>query len=489
MTDSTSFWSGIQSAQGRRNALLALIALAGLAAPFLVPYSLFILALSGISALLLVVYAIWCVFNGCAEPILLGWVLLFPLGYYFLSYPAEHSVVTLDRVVVALLSIAIAFTPTKKLTPAPLALRHAALAWGAFLVAVAVSMIGSRVTLYKVRLVIDALVLPALLGWYVVRSFPVRSYLRVLHLLVAVMATYSAGIGVAEMLLKRDLMPIGGVEQLMFTGALVRPHGPVTTPHSFALIGMFTFCFLLFLYRAGRDEMPLWQHILHRVGVFSALACGSMPLFRGVLVALVMVALLDLRRQRLFPRRLAVISLLTLALVLVPALKFLDPVSYEERASPVNLFLRIAQSQQTLVVFLSHPLTGIGFASYDDAAAALPADLGSFGGIGAADSPHNVIGSVVTETGVLGLIPFVASQIFLVIAFLRLRRLKPCGAIVWPFFLSIFIIYWVMGMDSTTFQYSDLNLSFIFAVACLYKYGLTESPTAQALALRERGAA
>ena len=202
-----------------------------------------------------------------------------------------------------------------------------------------------------------------------------------------------------------------------------------------------------------------------------------------------MVALLDLRRQRLFPRRLAVISLLTLALVLVPALKFLDPVSYEERASPVNLFLRIAQSQQTLVVFLSHPLTGIGFASYDDAAAALPADLGSFGGIGAADSPHNVIGSVLTETGVLGLIPFVASQIFLVIAFLRLRRLKPCGAIVWPFFLSIFIIYWVMGMDSTTFQYSDLNLSFIFAVACLYKYGLTESPTAQALALRERGAA
>jgi hypothetical protein len=416
--------------------------------------------------------------------------LLFPLGYYFLSYPTEHSVVTLDRVVVGLLSIAIAFTPAKKLTLAPLPLRHAALAWGAYLVVVAVSMIGSRVTLYKVRLVIDALALPALLGWYVVRSFPVRRYLRVLHLLAALMATYSAGIGVAEMLLKRDLMPIGGVDQLLFTGALVRPHGPVSTPHSFALIGMFTFCFLLFLYRAAGGEMPLWQHVLHRVGVFSALACGFMPLFRGVLVALVIVALLDLRRQRLFRRRLAVISLLALAFVLVPALKFFDPLSYEERVSPVNLFLRIAQSQQTLVVFLSHPLTGIGFASYGDAAATLPADLGSFGGIGAADSPHNILGTVLTESGVLGLIPFVASQIFLVIAFLRLRRLTPRGgAIVWPFFLSIFIIYWVMGMDSTTFQYSDLNLSFIFTVACLYKYGLTESPTPQALALGETGAA
>jgi O-antigen ligase len=253
---------------------------------------------------------------------------------------------------------------------------------------------------------------------------------------------------------------------------------------------MFSFCFLLFLYRAGGGEIPQWQHILHRVGVFSALACGLMPLLRGLMVALAVVALVDLGYQRLFRRRLAVISVLALALVVVPVIKIFDPASYEERVSLVNLFLRVAQQQQTLAVFFSHPLTGVGFASYADAAASLPADLGSFEGIGAADTPHNVLGSVLTETGVLGLIPFVASQIFLVMAFLRLRRLKPPrGAIVWPFFLSIFIIYWVMGMDSTTFQYSDLNLSFIFTVACLYKYGITESPTAQALALRETGAA
>jgi O-antigen ligase len=208
------------------------------------------------------------------------------------------------------------------------------------------------------------------------------------------------------------------------------------------------------------------------------------------MVALVVVALVDLRHQRLFRRRLAVISLLALALVLVPALKFFDPGSYEERVSPVNLFLRIAQQQQTLVVFFSHPLTGVGFASFGDATAGLPVDLGSFEGIGAADSPHNVLGSVLAETGMLGLIPFVASQVFLVIAFLRLRRVIPRGgAMVWQFFLSIFIIYWVMGMDSTTFQSSDLNLSFIFTVACLYKYGLDESPTAQALARQGTSAA
>ena len=114
----------------------------------------------------------------------------------------------------------------------------------------------------------------------------------------------------------------------------------------------------------------------------------------------------------------------------------------------------------------------------------------SFHQVGPLDSPHQILGTVLAETGVLGFIPFVASQVFLVIAFWRLKKLKPRGgAMVWPFFLSILIIYYGMGMEETIHQYSDSNLSFIFAVACLYKYGRTEPPTAQPLAPGETGAA
>src|SRR5437879_1011675 len=39
-------------------------------------------------------------FRGRVDGLLLWWAAVFPLGYYFASFPREQSVVTLDRVVV-----------------------------------------------------------------------------------------------------------------------------------------------------------------------------------------------------------------------------------------------------------------------------------------------------------------------------------------------------------------------------------------------------
>ncbi len=461
-------------------ALLIVAAVAGLVhSPLLIAA-----ALLGVPILLLIVYVLWSVFHGDGNPILLGWVFLFPFGYYFLSYPREHPIVTLDRVVVFLLLVTIGFAPRRRVTVIPSSIRRAALTWASYLLIAAVSMIASAnpVTPYKARIFLEALIMPALLGWFVIRNFSVGSHLRLLHILLSVAITFSAGIGAAEMLFGRDLLPLGVGHEFPVAGTaqsfLVRPHGSVTAPHSFALIGMFSFCFILFIYRAAGDRIPRWQRILNGMAVFSALACALMPLIRGVIVALVVVALLDLRYRSLFRRRLTAINALGLIFAVLVALEVFLPAVYDERASLVNVFGRVAQHQQTLVVFLSHPIIGVGFAGFSEEAARLTIDPeGSFRGVEPVGSPHNNLGSVLAETGLLGCIPFVASQVFLVAAFLRPKRLNRRGAeMVWPFFLSIFVTYWVMGMDISAYQSSDLNLSFIFTVACLYKYALTSAP-------------
>jgi len=248
MSQFTPSLSPTQSLHGGK-LLLTLAILAILAAPFLVPSSLFILALLGVPALVAVVYVLWRVFVGSAELVFLVWVLIFPLGYYFLSYPSEHSIVTLDRVVVALLAMAIVFTPPLKVTPAPLPLRKTAVAWLAYVVAVVVSMIGAPVMLFKVKLVIDALLLPAFLGWWVIRSFEVRRNLRALHTLTSLMIIYTAGIGIAEVVLGEDLLklPGGGLYLIGAAGHLwVRPNGPFGADLTLGLVGLIALVFLVF---------------------------------------------------------------------------------------------------------------------------------------------------------------------------------------------------------------------------------------------------
>src|SRR5689334_15589091 len=55
------------------------------------------------SALCVILHVLWCVLRGIAEPIILGWAAMFPLGYYFLSFPREKSVITLDRILLLVL--------------------------------------------------------------------------------------------------------------------------------------------------------------------------------------------------------------------------------------------------------------------------------------------------------------------------------------------------------------------------------------------------
>src|SRR5260370_26821213 len=79
--------------------------------------------------------------RGRLDGILLWWTGAFPLGYYFLSFPREHSIVTLDRVVVLVAFMGLFLVKPSALTAVPTALRQAGLAGLAFAAVAGVSLL------------------------------------------------------------------------------------------------------------------------------------------------------------------------------------------------------------------------------------------------------------------------------------------------------------------------------------------------------------
>ena len=101
--------------------------------------------------------------------------------------------------------------------------------------------------------------------------------------------------------------------------------------------------------------------------------------------------------------------------------------------------------------------------------------LAFYGGIRSVDSPHNNLGGILAETGILGFIPYVTAQVALFLAFWRLRKQPERRTqLAWTYFLYIFLGYWINGMSLGSGYSSDLNLWFIFSIALLYKFSVSE---------------
>src|SRR6266404_3335267 len=68
-------------------------------------------------------------FRGKIDGILLWWAAALPLGPYFLSFPREQSIVTLDRVAILFAFAGLYFGKHSTIVKMPRTLRHAGLAW------------------------------------------------------------------------------------------------------------------------------------------------------------------------------------------------------------------------------------------------------------------------------------------------------------------------------------------------------------------------
>jgi O-antigen ligase len=425
-----------------------------------------------------VVYLVASTLHGRVDGVLLIWLLLSPLGYYFLSFPSERPIFTFDRFVILVLTVAALFVSQSGATSVPAELKRAGLAWALFILFAFTSLIGvwADVGLGGTRVIIDAFIFPALLALFVIRVFDAQRNVRTIHTLVGLTAMYCAAIGLYELLTNTDVLAIPddtfySAEQ---TGTFARVNGPFVANHCLGAIGAILLFLLLFLRAVMPEPVSSGRIWFHRLAICGAITMALLPQFRSLWIGLAFVILLELYRNRKIKARLYIgimILLITLAMVALPALL---PTFFETRVVDLsNAYGRIAQQQQTWELFASHPLNGVGFWNFIEASQRVSNTV--FLNVESLNSAHNSLGSILAETGIAGCLPFIAANVLWFVAFVRLRNSGlPVAGLAYRFFLYICICYWAMGLTLTSAYEHDLNLWYMFACAIMYKLALTE---------------
>ena len=416
-------------------------------------------------------------FRGRIDRTLLCWAALYPLGYFAL-FPRERSIVTLERVVIFVAFLGLFFVKSGTLIATPRALRRTGFACLAFIVVAALTLARPTDSPNAARTLLEGFMLPLLFGWLVVAWFDVRGWLAELHTVVCVSSIICAAIAAAEIVTGEDLLPVGNSE-MFYAGGIPRPNGPFPSNDVLALVGGFSFFLLLFLRAALGPKLSAGRRMVHSIGITAALGMALMPMFRSVAITLLIVLLIDTFWEKETTRRAKRVALVfaCVGLILVGSL-ILPKSVIEDRSSTENLFGRVAQFEQSLQVFLEHPLLGVGFSNFNKFVVGEPRYVASYEGVFSLDTQHDNLLQVLTETGVLGLVPYVMMHALLVGAMWQLRWLSSSGYLAWKYFVYLFLMYWVTGLTESSGQ-GFSNIWYAFAVTVLYKYALTAPDSMQ----------
>ncbi len=412
------------------------------------------------------------VFRGRFDGIMLLWAVAFPFGYTVLLFPREHSIVTLDRVVILVGLMGIILVKPNSLIEVPKPLRRAALIWLVFIVVAGVTLGRSVNVLNAARILLDGFLSPLLLAWCVLARFDVRRRLPTLHTAVCISSVLCAGIAAAEIITRQDLLPDEN-SAIFFGGSIPRPNGPFQANDTLALVGAMSLFLLLFLRAGLGPKLSSGRRMLHSIGLVAAIGMALMPMFRSVAIALLLVLIIDTFWERGTTLRghRVMLMLAFAGLIFLP--KILAPDMFEDRMSASNVYGRVAQLEQSLRVFVDHPLLGVGFLNFHEFVVGEPRYLVSYEGVSSLDWPHNNLAEVLTETGILGFMPYVMAQVFLFIAMWRLRKLSNSGYLVWKCYIYVFLCYWIIGLDEGA-GYGPGNLWYLFVIAVFCKYVLTD---------------
>ena len=339
------------------------------------------------------------------------WVAFYPYCYYFFSYPAERAIFTIDRAFIVLLTVELYLASRRHIGfPLTRDIRVSAYLWGLYLLVCSVALMGRTPSeiMSSYRLLVDGMLMPALFGWYAIRYFPALKNLRRLHLSACVLGIGLCTSGLVELITGMDLFPWTGSAPL-FTGTNVRrADGPFELQIVLSLVAILCFFFIIYLRRLMPQMITPSRALLHKTGSLASFVASLLPLDRGLVLVLVPIAIIDsCSRQRLLPRRIWA-AFFAVILVAAFAAKMLDPRLYDDRVSnPDNFYQRVAQQSETMQVVREHPFFGVGLGLYHEMVAAEPRYMVKWRGIQSMTLPHNVLMTILSEEGIVGLLVYV----------------------------------------------------------------------------------
>jgi O-Antigen ligase len=400
----------------------------------------------------------------------LTWVAIYPYCYYFLSYPAERSIFTVDRAFIVLLLIQMFVVSRHAVTiPLPRDVWISGYLWGLYLLICILSIGGHNPSevLPSYRLLVDGMLMPAIFGLYAMRYFPLLENFQKLHVSFCILGIGLCISGLIELTTGTDILPWNGADPAFTDTHVRRADGPFELPVILSVVAILVFFLIVYLRRLMPRRISAWRALLHRIGAIASLAAALIPLDRGLIVALVPIAIVDsFSRNRLLSRRIWATLFGIILLGAVTAL-MLNPRLFDDRvARPDNVYQRLAQDRETLQVVREYPLFGVGFNLYHDFTSRDPRYLSRWKGIESMNFPHNAMMTVLSEEGIVGLLFYVSAQAFLIRAMWRIREAYPPG---WLVFLYCVLIYVIIGIDYATVYYSDVNMIYIFALGVLYQ--------------------
>jgi O-Antigen ligase len=408
--------------------------------------------------------------------VVLTWVAVFPYCYYFFSYPAERAIFTVDRAFILLLVIGMfVFLAAGSAAPLPRDVRISAWFWASYLLVCFHSLAGRPVfdVLSSYRLILDGLLMPAFLGMYAIRFFPITHNLNRLHTCVCVLMLGIALVCGLELVRGKNLLPWpGAIETWVQTDevTLIRVDGPFENTSILCVVGMLGFFFLIYTRRLIGASLTGGRWLLHSAGLLASLASALLPMNRGLVVAFLVCALIDyLAKDSLVSRR--VWNCMFAALLFVALVgKLFYPGLFEDRVTRSdNFYQRIAQDLQTAEVVRDHPLMGVGFGLYEATVLGDPKYAVQWQGIEAMNVPHNSLLSVLAEEGSVGFLLYLGAQLYLVRAMWRLRKVNKLG---FQVFLYCILAYTIVGFDVGLAYYSDLNLLYMFVLGTILQIQL-----------------
>jgi hypothetical protein len=399
------------------------------------------------------------------------WVAVYPYCYYFFSFPAERSIFTVDRALIVLLIIEMVVVSRQQAAGVPLThdVRISAYLWALYLLVCFLSLAGHAPSevLPSYRLLVDGMLMPAVLGLFVIRYFPVLEDLKRLHVCACILGIGLFLTGLVELTTDIDLFPwIGSVP--MFTDTHIRrADGPFEQQIVLTMVAALAFFFVVYLRRLIPGSISPQRELLHKAGALASFGAALLPLNRGLIFALAPIAIIDsLSKHRLVPRR-AWAAFFGIILLGAIATRIIDPRLYDDRVSgPDNVYQRVAQHQETLRVVSEFPVFGVGFGLYHDVATQNPRYMVKWRGIESMNFPHNVLMTVLSEEGIVGISLYVSAQFFLFRAMWKVRKAYPPG---WLAYLYCVLIYVLTGLDFATVSFSDINLFYILILCVIYQ--------------------
>ena len=214
----------------------------------------------------------------------------------------------------------------------------------------------------------------------------------------------------------------------MFTDTHVRrADGPFEQQIVLSVVAILAFFFIIYLRRLMPHEISPWRALLHKAGRLAAFGAALLPLNRGLVFALVPIAIIDsFSKHRLISRRVwaAFFAMILLAADCARSCSIPDFMTIAF-PGPDNVYQRVAQHQETLRVVRDYPFFGVGFGLYHDVASRNPQYMARWKGIESMNFPHNVLMTVLSEEGIVGLLFYVLAQVFLIRAMWKIRKAYP----------------------------------------------------------------